>query len=619
MNSHPNRRKEITIYSICILLSIGIFLFQSITLAHRLPSQMDEGAFLTKGYLFVTGRYTPFEDYGPWTNNMPLAYIIPGIPQALFGPSLVVGRYFAILTALLTLLGIWITVNRLCGKWWALFAIAVLALNNAWIAMNVQVFSQVTVACLVSWMLVFLLGRNRTAFQIALAGIFAAMSVLTRQNMVFLLPFVVLYIFWQHGFKMALISFIFAALPLIGVHVYFYPKIMNLWTPWLPVFIKDIFVSNNPLNILGEQVWKPTPSMLDRVSSFFITIKYYFVPFLASAISIPLLIKKSKWKDVKDWKIGISLLILFLTFFGMHAWASLGKNYCVFCFSNYISFFIPVGIILLALTLKELFNEDNKLSLPYIVIPMGILVPGIMFGSKDTVGRMILQLPVPRIRNGRFIGGNTMVWELLRNRFGFDYDYLLNILPPIIGLIIAFVLTIVLILLINKYRVKNAQHHAGNVFAVLILLAGFILTPSNLLSKFPVSNTCNGDALQAYEEAGKQLRSSIPKTANVYWGSGSQVTPLLYLADYNIQPLQLNGIYNKILEGDRNELEKLGYYSAESENNWRESAGYILVQIRHMGDYLKSYLDPLLYDELNPTVPINPCDPNTSIKIFRKK
>jgi len=271
------------------------------------------------------------------------------------------------------------------------------------------------------------------------------------------------------------------------------------------------------------------------------------------------------------------------------------------------------------LTLKVLFNEDNKLSLPYIVIPMGILVPGIMFGSKDTVGRMILQLPVPRIRNGRFIGGNTMVWELLRNRFGFDYDYLLNILPPIIGLIIAFVLTIVLILLINKYRVKNAQHHAGNVFAVLILLAGFILTPSNLLSKFPVSNTCNGDALQAYEEAGKQLRSSIPKTANVYWGSGSQVTPLLYLADYNIQPLQLNGIYNKILEGDRNELEKLGYYSAESENNWRESAGYILVQIRHMGDYLKSYLDPLLYDELNPTVPINPCDPNTSIKIFRKK
>jgi len=619
MNSHPNRRKEIIIYSTCILLSIGIFLFQSFALAHRLPSQMDEGAFLTKGYLFVSGRYTPFEDYGPWTNNMPLAYIIPGIPQALFGPSLVVGRYFAILTALLTLLGIWITVNRICGKWWALFAIAVLALNNAWIAMNVQVFSQVTVACLVPWMFVFLLGRNRTAFQIALAGIFAAMSVLTRQNMVFLLPFVVLYTFWQHGFKMALISFIFAALPLIGVHVYFYPKIMNLWTPWLPVFIKDIFVSNNPLNILGEQVWKPTPSMLDRVSSFFITIKYYFVPFLASAISIPLLIKKSKWKDVKDWKIGISLLILFLTFFGMHAWASLGKNYCVFCFSNYISFFIPVGIILLALTLKELFNEDNKLSLPYIVIPMGILVPGIMFGSKDTVGRMILQLPVPRIRNGRFIGGNTMVWELLRNRFGFDYDYLLNILPPIIGLIIAFVLTIVLILLINKYRVKNAQHHAGNVFAVLILLAGFILTPSNLLSKFPVSNTCNGDALQAYEEAGKQLRSSIPKTANVYWGSGSQVTPLLYLADYNIQPLQLNGIYNKILEGDRNELEKLGYYSAESENNWRESAGYILVQIRHMGDYLKSYLDPLLYDELNPTVPINPCDPNTSIKIFRKK
>ena len=146
------------VYCAVVVAVVVLFLLQAFLFAHRLPSRVDEGSFLVKGYYFITGRYQPFADYGPWTNNMPLAYWIPGIPQALFGPSLLVGRYFAIFAALLTLTGIWVVVRRLAGKWWAIFAAAALALSPAWIATNVQAVSQVLVACQVAWLLVFLLG-----------------------------------------------------------------------------------------------------------------------------------------------------------------------------------------------------------------------------------------------------------------------------------------------------------------------------------------------------------------------------------------------------------------------------------------------------------------------------
>lgn len=41
-------------------------------------SLMDEGEYLLKGLFFVTGGYRPFQEGGIWTNQMPLAFLIPG-------------------------------------------------------------------------------------------------------------------------------------------------------------------------------------------------------------------------------------------------------------------------------------------------------------------------------------------------------------------------------------------------------------------------------------------------------------------------------------------------------------------------------------------------------------
>src|SRR5436190_18535381 len=72
-------------------ISLASFFFYCIELwryAHIQFSVLDEGLYLYKGWLYATGEYAPFQDYGPWTNQMPLAFLIPGWVERIFGPGL---------------------------------------------------------------------------------------------------------------------------------------------------------------------------------------------------------------------------------------------------------------------------------------------------------------------------------------------------------------------------------------------------------------------------------------------------------------------------------------------------------------------------------------------------
>ena len=66
------------------LLAAALYLLQSWGYAHSLDSVLDEGAYLYKGYAFVTGQYRIYQDYGFWSNHMPLAFYIPGTVQEIF-------------------------------------------------------------------------------------------------------------------------------------------------------------------------------------------------------------------------------------------------------------------------------------------------------------------------------------------------------------------------------------------------------------------------------------------------------------------------------------------------------------------------------------------------------
>ena len=305
------------LYMLALCLVLLTFLIQAFIYAHQMPSRVDEGSFLIKGYYYVKGIYQPFQDYGPWTNNMPLAYYIPGLAQVLFGPGLKTGRYFAIIIAQLILIGMWLLVRRQKGKWWALLSLLMFALNPALIKIYVQAVTQVIVACLVTWMLYFLMGEQRSQRQIALGALFCAAAILTRQNMIFLLPFVVLYAFTLHGKKAGWTALICSTVPILITHALFYPKIINLWSTWLPQPLKDL------LGVViipggGEQIWSPEVGLLTRFTSFFTGLRYYFVHLLGVALALVLLARKDAWASIYERKLTAYLgVLLWSCFFCM--------------------------------------------------------------------------------------------------------------------------------------------------------------------------------------------------------------------------------------------------------------------------------------------------------------
>ena len=184
-----------------------VYVIQSWIYAHTQASILDEGAYLLKGLMYARGQYYPYQDYGFWTNHMPLSFLIPGYAQVLFGPGIRTGRYLALSLGALMVLGAWILARRLGGRWWALGAVWLLALNIHLIKIYSVFATQGLIACMLVWVLVLTLGPDRPPWQLYLGTILAGLTFLTRINMAPVLPLVIIYIFWQYGKKIGLWSF----------------------------------------------------------------------------------------------------------------------------------------------------------------------------------------------------------------------------------------------------------------------------------------------------------------------------------------------------------------------------------------------------------------------------
>ncbi len=206
MKNHNNLiRKELPSWLPLVLAGVGaiLYLIQAVIYAHTTVSSLDEGSYLIKGMFYLNGIYKPFEPYGPLTNKAPLAFIIPGIAEFIFGAGLRTGRYFSIFLGLLTILGVWITARRWSGNWLAALTVWVFALSPMIIKLHARAVSEVIIACILAWICVLILDKERPLWQVILAAALAAVAIFTRQNMVPILPFLILYTFGLQANKKA--------------------------------------------------------------------------------------------------------------------------------------------------------------------------------------------------------------------------------------------------------------------------------------------------------------------------------------------------------------------------------------------------------------------------------
>lgn len=598
-----------------LLAGLGLlaYLAQAIWYAHTTVSSLDEGAYLFKGLLFATGQYRPFQLGGTWTNKAPLAFLIPGYLQLLFGPGLRTGRYLALLFGTLSLVAAWTAARRLGGKWLAAAAIWVLALNPVLIKTYSEAVTQSTVACLLAVVLALSLGENRPAWQLILSGFLTGLMILVRQNMALVLPLLVLYILWQHGWKAALYSALAGGAVLLLFHILYWPNIMQLWTPWLPDSLAALF-SNFDVQLSGTPTWNPNIDVNGRLLSFFQGVRFHFVAITGAAIGLLLWPKRRDWESDGSFRAAVFLGALFAGLLLMHSWASISNDYCVFCFTPYVAFFSVSAILFCVVLVRQLQWNASPARQILMVLVVLVIFTGIGFSAFEDLGDGLLALNVPRVREGRLLAGFTTLWELLSNKYTLERNTAERMVSTAAGAA-AGLLALGLAYLIHR-RLGNAEVNYAGVLGACVLISGAVLSP--LLGGSAGRPDCRLDVIAANEQVGAYLAGYIPPGGQVYWNGGLSVAPLLYVPGVRVYPAQINDGYSFRVGGDAQDLLQYGFWNDELKTQWLNEARFVIVEgWRYPA--MKADLPPEEFDEM-PRSPVQTsCLEGSGLRIFRRK
>ena len=153
------------------------------------------------------------------------------------------------------------------------------------------------------------------------------------------------------------------------------------------------------------------------------------------------------------------------------------KNYCVYCFSNYLAFFIPIAVFMAITVFANLDRSKPEVKLIWPLLLVLIFIPGAFLGSLGTVGRWIMDLPAPRFKGGSIQPGSTELWKLFENRLGYSYDQLLPVISVAFGLGMALLFLLLTASAFRFLRRKTALK-AGNMLFTALVVLGFLLMPS---------------------------------------------------------------------------------------------------------------------------------------------
>jgi len=593
----------------------------------------DEGAYLYQGFLFAKNLYRPFQNYGFWQYMAPLSYIIPGYIQAWFGPSLLVGRYFAIFLGLVALLGVWIVACRLGGKWWAAISLLILALNPANIKIYSLAVTQVLVACMLTWVMVLTLGENRPAWQIVTGSILSGLLVLTRQNLVPLVPILAVYIFVQNGKKIGLWALLSLILVLGIGHIIYWPNILSLWTPWIPEKIIPFLDFVRPP--LDGTALMGTSTMTSRIFVFF--QGFSFQAFIMIGCVAVFILWPPQWKSSAKRCTSVFLAVLFVTLLVFHGLASLASNVRVYNYTIYLSFFCEIGLFLVISSFKEWDQTPSRTKSLLSTIFIIILFPGLGYAAFQVFGYELkdsfftfLNIHLPRTQDffhtWRLLPGSASLREVLANKFGIVFDPFLDIdayrriLPVLAGLVIGIVF-LCIIWMIQRWLGKkfHRRYGYGYIGLIALLAASFVLSPTPLLGGMYNVYDCQSNAIQGYEKVGFYLARIITAGSKVYWEADEGVAPLLYIPNIKLLPGQIYSRWSFSPSEDSDKVLRFGLWNQALSDQWAIKADFILVEERlydnSWDQFFKAHPN---YKELPSTPNMVSCIDRTDFRVFHK-
>jgi hypothetical protein len=625
------KRHHIKLTYFTAIAALVAYVIQAYQAMNSLRPSLDEGVYLLKGYLLASGVFTPYQPYGVWMNKMPLSFLIPGWVEVLFGPGLITGRWYAFMLSILILPGIWLIARRFSGEKIATLLLVLIAVNPIGIKFYAQAISQVLIAFLLVWSLFFLLGERRSVWQIVAGSFLAAIIVFTRENMLPVILFIVILMFWQHGKKAGWISLATISILLLIGHAIYFPEILTNWVKWIPQSITpflDPWRIRNP----DEKSYSESISLLSYIFIFMQGLRWHF--FVSVGLGITGLLTSIQKLKQNSWKFKTVIVLsgLFVVLFLSHVWASLGNDYCKFCLPGYISFFSPIGYILLAILIPALSTSILRGWGWMISILFVVTTTLFGFATHQDFVRLptyskwldgFFGFPVPWMRKGQLILGEVKFWQILANKYNLSFEQVrLEVLPVLIPTIMGFVVGIVWIVLVFiLYRFLRNKKNVSMSFILLtsFLMVGILLSPTWIFGGGVFTYDCRNDVIDQIDQSGQQLADQIEPGAKIDWRVTS-MSPvmLLYLENPKLLPAQINTTYSFVNGGETDFLLRYGLWNKEAANDWLSQADYFLATPPIPPD-VRLQLQAFGFQEIPPLSPALQCENERfEIQIFSK-
>ena len=601
-------------------LALGGYLLHAYANLYGQIQVLDEGLYLVKGVLFTQGGFTPFQDYGPLTNHMPLAFLIPGWIQLVFGPGLETGRFFALAVALLLLVGLWVAADRLAGPWWAAAAVWLVVLNPTLVKVYSQAISEGLAACMLVWIVALGVGRERRLWQVLLAGALGGVIVLTRVNMLPVLPLFVLYVYWAHGRRMGHAALLAGAGVLILGHIVYWPNIMRLWANWLPSAVTP-FLDGFRMQDGGQAAWHVTYDLPRLWSIFVAAIKDHLLSVLGIIWAwLTLALAPRPIGRQRSFKVVVLLTTLFAVLLALHSYAALGLDYCPYCLPLYLSFFSPLGLLSLAVAGAVTFELPRRWAKEASLA--GFLLLPWLLGYRVSEGMVssVLSTLVPRATGMRLLPGAVPLWQLLELKLAVSSLDLFHAAWTV--LVLLFVGVILAAFLWGSILFFQGQAESGHKSLVIAAAVLLVLESSTASLAFGNRYTvydCGANELATSQRVGTNLASLIPPNSSVYWAFAGPPTPLLYLNQPQIFAPQLNGIYSYRIGGDPSEVERFGYWNSALALQWLSQAEYVVANSQSMPDWLSDYVNSHGYRATELSSPVSQCQPDQHLLIFERQ
>ncbi|MBS4060367.1 MAG: glycosyltransferase family 39 protein [Bacteroidetes bacterium] len=592
-----------------------LYLAQAIYYAQVSLPNLDEGSYLYKGYLFAEGAYRPFQEYGFWVNKMPLSFLLWGWVLKLFGPTLLTARAFAVLLSILALLGTWIVARRFTNGWLATLVVWALSLNASWLGLYSIANSQVLVHFMITWVLVFCIGPNRPAWQLAIGSALAGMMVMTRENTIFFLPPLFVYLFWENGKKKALLALFSLSAVIAAVHAVYWPGIFSLWARWLPDALRP-FDQRLDDSEFFRSVGASSISLDSRLHSLSLGIRAFFIPLAGSLFSLVYWPRRSDWPSPSHFRASVFLAVSFWVLTFAHAWASIGKNYCLYCFPSYMGFFAVIGLLQVVLVVPILAKDNRRWTkyITWILIPL--ITSALGFSLFQEIGAALLQMPMPRVSGGVLLPEWTTLRVILANGFDMSFSEARKLVPTLAGLGGGILLAL-LFGMIARFS-SRLRYLGPGLFSVYgFLLAGFAFLP--FYHTLPADTLCATNAIVTYDQQiGSRLSAFTRPDDKVYLDGARTAILMLYISDAEVLPPQLNGDNSLRVGGDPEALLKRGYWNEEVGLSWRETADVFIL-----GNYstwaFYDYFNDGQFEQLTLQEDVLQCSDAVQYFIYRRK